>query len=240
MIPEGVYRLTESEAPLCYLLSDKVCYFIVDKNGYITKGALNSQKYVVAADGATKEKKVSETFVNDYNRFQITKIDEENRTTRLTGAQFKFEAEHTDGVPYNTSDVIGYIVSGTNMTANINTTYGIAVHTGDVIQVASDGTIKLRMLSDGSWTYSEVVAPAGYNLPEDADGNPVTQYFTVANGLLSNAGNENVNEIDIDYTNTNLSLYMNIRVEKVDVDDTSILLDGAVFDVYEWNDKLQA
>lgn len=105
-----------------------------------------------------------------------TKVDGEDETTKLEGAQFvllngaKSEAAVVVGGKVTEWIKFGTQADGTEL--EIPTTYEgwtalAQQHTGLILTSAADGTFKIAGLDDGTYFLREIQAPNGYNLLED-------------------------------------------------------------------------
>lgn len=110
---------------------------------------------------------------DEYNSLTIKKVDSTNDNTLLEGAEFHLSRVTTDE---NNQPVTSYYRCDADTGA---VTWVSDEEEQSILTTKEDGTVSLSGLSDGTYTLTEIKAPAGYNLL----ANSIT--FTVKNGYIS-------------------------------------------------------
>ena len=191
-----------------------------DYNGNENKEDLSDSNnyYKGEQDDDDFEKLILKKAEGNY-KIQIVKVDKENKESRLSGAEFKITLADGSTVEETT---------GTDGT----------IETKD-IDITSSGVDTIKV--------EEITAPEGYNKLFNSfeldvtkglvDGTYVVTDINLKNGEGSGLGTGTVN---VDYLNNLVTITVpnekikgnyNIQLEKVDSEDNTIKLSGAVFDV---------
>lgn len=90
-----------------------------------------------------------------------------------------------------------------------------------------DGKLHFEKLPPGNYTLNEIETPTGYKPPV----NPM-KTFTVGYDGVIRIGTEEVKEEDIPFILENIPIEVEVKMKKVDGDDPTKVLSGAIFELY--------
>lgn len=211
-IPVGSYYLQETKAANGYILSEEKYYFTIDKD--------NAETLISAA--TTNNVQIAYN-TPEHGSAELYKYVStgENATRGLEGAQFKLYKKTFDT---NNNPVL-------NLISRI-----IGDKTVDTYTTNGSGMISVSDLEWGTYYFEETVAPAGYELPAEADRK--TAEFTIGPNSLNYTGlmkltKENTPQLGY------IKLVKTGRDSAVDTNAvTGSAMAGAEFDLYKDGNKV--
>ncbi|MCD7920252.1 MAG: LPXTG cell wall anchor domain-containing protein, partial [Clostridiales bacterium] len=158
-----------------------------DGTGYVISGDAIDEWEWSSSDSTL----ISLAFTNSYEEptagITILKVDADNNSTTLSGAEFTLTTSTTDTESGNTTTTY-YSADGKSSSEKITLT------------TDSDGEISITGLSTGTYTLTEVTAPDGYNLLTEE----VT--ITVVNGSVTVSYDENSSYVSYDSSTMTITI----------------------------------
>ena len=156
-LSEGKYALIEKEAPIGYnKIEGHIQEFTVGSDGVISREVTRSKE----SDGSTTPKPQTETVtesigidpinVVNYKNIEFIKLDGDNHSKALQGAEFEVYYKKDDTVKDYSPLMVKKTVEGVEKEVTMTATSG------------ENGKFKLQISKDGYYALKETKAPAGY------------------------------------------------------------------------------
>lgn len=155
-LPPGSYTLKEIEAPLGYILDERDYNFTIGNNGTITTEFPENGNL---AYGKESNGNNQFTFTNKLSSFSIIKVDSEDNTETLSGAEFTLTPINPEGIPIvmttneNGKLVFDNLKSGDYTLIETKAPDGYLLSdTLYYVSISTTGVVKITREDDAEWS----------------------------------------------------------------------------------------